>query len=1159
MSRSKRLFKFHLLGPVRASRGDADVRLGSPRQKAIFVALAMRANSVVSRHQLIDDVWGEDVPGSALGSVYTYVSALRGALDPAGALDRKDQPLMTAGGGYSLHVAPGALDVNRFVELRERAQERQIAGDLDEELQLLEAALALWHGEALSGVPGPYAISQRTRLADLRIATIEQRTEVLLALGRFQDQAADLIDLIEENPLRENLRRLQMLALYKSGRPADALQVFRTTRQLLVAELGVEPGPRLQRLHEMIIANDPRLESDPQRATAATISSQPPLRVVPLGVSNAWMNGPTTLIGRTNEIRVLERVVVDLMHGRGNLVWIEGDAGIGKSQLLTVGLAAANTMHCQIAWAVADELSRRFPLHVVLESLGGDSSTSSQRLAATPPAEQEQIAAGHFRHVVGSADPVLTAMDRVLTLVKELCAKAPLMMVIDDLQWADEVSQALWHRLSGLTQQLPLLLISASRRTSNAASLSQLRLALQRRGSSILSLTALSRADANELLVHVIGAVPGPSLQGLADRAAGNPLYLREMVDAVLVAGGLTVRNGTAEFDEAATYQAPTSLMTALSRRLANLSTSAREVLQVAAILGSEFTVDDVALVLRKSASDLLAPINEAVATSVLVEGGVRLAFRHPLLHQALLDTMATSMRAALQRQAAATFADAGGPVDRVARLLVASRITVDNWLIQWLANNNAELIDRAIAIAEELLRSVLRNVPRSHPERERLTASMARVLYRMSNNPEQEARDVLGSSSDPQVIAEMRYILANSFYRSGQPERAIDVLREATQDRSVPNVWRARQQSLLARYLCSGVDDLEAAKSSALDAIELADTAHDSFAGAYAHETLFHVSAVRRDHEQALAHVDLAIDLVSNSSSEVDMHLNLLDTRLFCLQNLDRLAEGFETLRVAADLAGAHDLPLALPISAAIHYYWTGQWDHAWKQLGSVVEGDPTLTFSGVRESTPAMLLMHGVAALIAIHQGDSGLVAEHLDAAAKYTLRTSGDRDNCDFLIVAQALAAEQRGFVLDALTLLEPLLDLSFAPMMLRHQWLPLLVRMALSIGVREKAQEALRVCEVEAAKEVTPARAHAAAQWCRGLVFGDRGLLLTAAENYRQVDRPVEMAQCLEDAAAVLVGQPDAAAKDLVTRARHIYSQLGARSDIERCDRRLVVCL
>jgi DNA-binding SARP family transcriptional activator len=268
--------RVEVLGPLRTWGGERELPLGGPRQRAVFAVLAMRANQVVSRTELIDALWGQDPPASADSSVYTYVAGLRRVLEPGRPRRSSGHVLASAGSGYLLRLEHGALDVDVFHEHRDQAHRHRDTGDLPGAAQSFDAAMKLWRGPPLGAVPGPYAEIERTRLSELRLTAYQERAEVLLALGKHAELIVELPGLIQDYPLREGLRSLLMRALYRGGRQAEALAVFQDTRHILVEELGIEPGPELQRLHEQILLTDPALDLTPAQVSGGdTVASDP--------------------------------------------------------------------------------------------------------------------------------------------------------------------------------------------------------------------------------------------------------------------------------------------------------------------------------------------------------------------------------------------------------------------------------------------------------------------------------------------------------------------------------------------------------------------------------------------------------------------------------------------------------------------------------------------------------------------------------------------------------------------------------------------------------------------------------------------------------------------------------------------------------------------
>ncbi|GAA0794256.1 SARP family transcriptional regulator [Spirilliplanes yamanashiensis] len=1108
-----------VLGTLRARLDDAEIDLGPARQRALFAVLAANAGRTVGRDELIAAVWGPAAPATATGSVYTYISGLRRALEPQRSLWSAAGLLTSGPAGYALQVGEDALDAAVFARLRAEAQQRVAAGDPAGALTALDAALALWHGEAYAGVAAPAIEVERQRLAGLHLATVEQRARLLLAHGGHDDLVAELTELVREHPLHEPLRELLMLALDRAGRTAEALAAYREARRTLVAELGVEPGQALQDLHQRLLA----APAEPVGTAAIRVPD-----VLPTHVAQALQEGLTTrpYVGRAREAGLLRGLVGDLHDGRGRSVWIEGEPGIGKSELLTVAFADAGARGCRIAWGAADRLGRRIPLRAIAEALGAE------------PEGPEQL----------------------IGLVRDACAQQPLVLIADDLQWADEASVLLWGRLAAATRQLPLLLVAAARPEPGRRELAQLRRGVQARGGLVLMLEPLSEPDVEHLFGELVGARPGVSLRALAPRTAGNPLYARELAGALLRRSAVRYEDGTAEVDLAvADVEPPASLLAAVRGTLSLLTPGTRDVLRSAAMLGVQFSPGDVAAVAGRPAHELVPAFEEAVAGNVLVDAERQLAFRHPYLCQAVYDGIPPEERAALRRDVAAALAGAGAPVTRVAEQLTAEGGGVDAWVVGWLEAHHAELAHRAPLVAADLLRQAVDTGTLTRQQREPLLVALVKLLFRLDQSPQAEAREAAELARDPYDRAEMRQLLAAMRYRAGAAEEAIALLRGSLADPTVPEIWRVRHRALLANFRRGDLSDLDAADRRAVATHAAAVAEGDRYAIAHALQTRWLIGYLRRRHGEALAFLDEALAVVADLESlpleTVGLHLDLLDNRVFTLQNLDRLDEAQRTLDSVAAIAARHRPPAGLQVAAAVHHYWTARWDAALAELGTVTGDAPGITFHGMREPGAADLLRHGVAALIAARRDDQASAAVHLDAAEAHPA-SSAERESVDFLLVARALVAEQDGRTGDALNLLTPVLRPEFAEM-LRHQWLPDLARLALDLGETDIARQAADICASEAAREATPARAWAADQRCRALLTGDPGPALAAAAHYRAVGRRLECAAAEEDAAVLLAtaGRHEEAAGAFAA-AVNTYRRLGARWDLRRIQARFM---
>jgi len=317
--------RFEVLGPVRAWRGDRELDLGSPQQRALLAVLLLQVGTPASPDRLIAAIWGGTAPRAAVGVVRSYVSRLRHVLDPG---DR-GAVIESAGGGYVLRAAD--LDLTEFQRRLGTAREARRAGDAPAAADALRAALGLWHGTPLAGVNGDYAEFERTRLEQLRLTAIEDLAAADIESGRPVEAAAGLAEVIAEQPLRERPRELLMLALYRSGRQADALAVFGQVQRLLADELGLYPGPDLQEMQRRILASDPALALPAAPGRPLTPSRDP--SQLPPDVPD--------FVGR-EEPRALMAAALIPSGASVPVVGLEGLAAVGKTTLAVhVGHAIA--------------------------------------------------------------------------------------------------------------------------------------------------------------------------------------------------------------------------------------------------------------------------------------------------------------------------------------------------------------------------------------------------------------------------------------------------------------------------------------------------------------------------------------------------------------------------------------------------------------------------------------------------------------------------------------------------------------------------------------------------------------------------------------------------------------------------------------------------
>src|SRR5215471_4723929 len=279
--------EFRLLGPLEVAENGRLVSLGGSRARALLALLLLHRNQVLAVDRIVDELWAERPPKTGGQAVRVYVSHLRKALEP-GDSDGPPRVLVTRRNGYLLRVDPDQVDVDRFEALRAEGRRLLAAEEIADAANTLEQALSLWRGAPLQEFEyEAFAQPEIARLEELRLATLEDMFDAQLAAGRDSELVADLEQLVEANPLRERLRAQLMLALYRAGRPADALETYQRGRRLLVEELGLEPGETLRRLETRILRQDSELD----RPSASQPSQETPARPPPSRLRRLAMRG----------------------------------------------------------------------------------------------------------------------------------------------------------------------------------------------------------------------------------------------------------------------------------------------------------------------------------------------------------------------------------------------------------------------------------------------------------------------------------------------------------------------------------------------------------------------------------------------------------------------------------------------------------------------------------------------------------------------------------------------------------------------------------------------------------------------------------------------------------------------------------------------------
>jgi DNA-binding NarL/FixJ family response regulator/tetratricopeptide (TPR) repeat protein len=845
------------------------------------------------------------------------------------------------------------------------------------------------------------------------------------------------------------------------------------------------------------------------------------------------------LVGRDNELALLSGFLREVARGRGRSVLIEGEPGIGKSTLVRAAIAEAPAAACQVFWGAGDELDQALPLLPFIDGLRVRHPSANPRRTTIVSLLRGEVATDRGMDV-----PAVLA-EQLLALVAEQCAVRPTVLVIDDLQWADQASISLWGRLARSARQVPLLLVGIMRPVPQREDLPALRRAAS--DAVRLRLGGLPQAAVADLVAALAGGKPDEGLLRLAEGAAGNPLYLTELVAALTRSSSLTITDaGTAEL---ATDSAPVSLSAAIADRLGFAAGPVREVLRAAALLGADFAVPDLAIVLGRTVADLIPAVDEACAAGVLAASGDGLRFRHPLIRATLYEEMPAAVRAAWHRDTGRLLAASGAPADRVARQLGAVRGLVDTagpmdgWMRDWLADCADQLVGQAPGVAVELLSWAVVGLSAGSAEHGRLTSWLADALYRIGDTAraEQVASRALEHADEPDLLVDLHWTLAQCRILAGLSAESLATLDRALASPRISVRQRARLLALAARTH-DNLGEVDQAGRDATSALAAAGEADDAWAMSWALHVLALGAAMRGQMADALPLFDRALAVTQPDPALTDLRLLLQINKAVVLGSLDRYEDALTVAGQARQLADQVGTAIR---QAQAHgalgqlLFQTGRWDDALAELEIVPEN--------LKEPAAACCEL-GMAAVISFHRGEIGAARRQLATAAPHAKRL-GQRP-IGFLALARSLDCEQDDRLPEALAALTEGFGGSTEDLEEMENLFADAVRLAVKTGDLNIARVLAAHAAALAEDSQTPRR-EANALYCHGLLDHDGANLLTAAARYEDAGMPLLQAKALEAAAEEFIDADERGqARDAFTHAVEVYASLDAAADIAR---------
>jgi DNA-binding SARP family transcriptional activator len=641
--------EFRILGPMEVVDDGRSLELGGARQRALLAILLLRRNEVVPAERVLESLYGASQPATAAKSLQAHVSRLRKAL--------ADGRLVTRGGGYVLETRAEEVDADRFARLVDQGRAALAADDPATAATLLEDALALWRGPPLGDLSyEDFAQSEIARLDELRLSGLEELAEARLALGGHAELVSELERLVVEHPLRERLRGQLMLALYRTGRQADALVAYQAARRALLDELGLEPGRALQELERQMLNHDPALE--PVARTAPAAGEEPTPGRLAAGV----------FVGRERELAMLEAALADARAGRGGLVLLSGEAGIGKSRLsdelaehaVRTGLRAlwgrcweAGGAPAYWPWVQALRgYLRDVEPGVLRDQLGRGAVDVAQLVPGLPEPPSAD-----------SEDARFQLFDSTAGFLRRAAAARPLVVVLDDLHAADAPSLLLLEFVASQLADARVLVLGTYRDPELepgdpiAAALA----GIARRAATRISLGGLDERDVASYIEQSSQVAPSASLVAtIAAETEGNPLFVGEIVRLLAADGRLDLPG-----DPVGRLAIPETVKEVIGRRLSRLSPECRETLSVASVLGREFPLNVLESLTGRERAALLAALDEALAMRVVTDvpgapGAMR--FAHALVGDTLYDALPQARRLELHRAAGEAIEAIAGP-----------------------------------------------------------------------------------------------------------------------------------------------------------------------------------------------------------------------------------------------------------------------------------------------------------------------------------------------------------------------------------------------------------------------------------------------------------------------------------------------------------------
>ena len=969
---------FAILGPLEVMRLGDPVHFRGLRRRALLARLCVSANEVVAVDTLIFDLWADHPPENPVNALQAYVSHLRSALG-SGSGGEVQQAILTRKPGYVLSVGADRHDALCFERLAAEGHAALGEDRPEDAARICRQALALWRGPALAEFADEaWARPVAARLEDMRWAVLEDRFEADMALGRHSGLIGEIEAASARQPLRERFSAQLILALYRTGRQADALRAYQQVRRMLGEDLGIEPGPALRELEQAILQQKPQLDWTPPERPAPTA---PPAtrpagsvtrRNLPPPLAGARRVSSPSFVSRSAELACLRAGLDRACAGEPALVVVGGEAGVGKTRLvseLTASIGEADDIlvgRCidggRLPYGpIIQALRSRMAEDDAVDELLGPGRAELARLlpdlAPTAAADEPDQGAGSAR---------LRMLDSLLGLLQRLARSRPLVLVLEDIHWADPSTLELLVFLVRSLRSERILLV-ATYRSDDATASAPLRPFLAEISRSPLverlELRRFTRDEVLAQLTGILGRPPDPAVvEAIWSRSGGNAFFAEELLTMEpQEPGGATPSGGPGSRPAL-----PTTLRDILLARIEAMSGPARSVVTAAAVGGPRVAHPLLAAVAPLAEPDLLAALREAAMHHVLVVEPTEdvYAFRHALLQEAAYGELLPGERHRLH----AAYARALTERPELCAAPGAAADVANHWFA---AGEPAEALPAAVAAGRADEARYGFTEARHHFER---------ALEVWASVPDASSRAGLGHVELLQRAAQAAFLSGDHAGAASFISRALDLVRPADeplqagllQERLGRYLWAAGEsEAALSAYERAAVlvpadppsgarARILAAQGQALmlmaryresssrcqEAIAVARLSGARSVEGHARNTLGCVLACLGRVDAGTAELRRALT-IAEEADDLDDHAralqNLADLLAGPAHRLDEaLAAATEGIRVTARLGLDRDYGVSLRVIAATVLHSLGRWSEAERLLREAGDLDP-------------------------------------------------------------------------------------------------------------------------------------------------------------------------------------------------------------------------